>query len=558
MGVIYKARPDVVAYLVRSKKSDPSLTCRQLAALVRREFSLDISKSTINDVLRRHGIVRPRGGRRGFRIPEERKERLFGPRAAAGEGPPRGGPQPGGEACEAGGPSVGVLCPEILRIPTSSMEEDVYGSGRILLRFAHWFLSDTSLPQWFYPPEAMRDPGSAALLDAIILLPSFPAGSIRELRGDAGACRALAVVCGFRDEDLIDRVERLMSRADLGRGKDRLALELPQLLTEVAAVDVVLSDGGGWSWDGRMTTVVLKGNRSVGCVPLRAALRILDRMVLKNEDPLLFRFGLGQESGFFPILESATAVCEGSGVRFLRIVLRDEHDQEVAGFEFIPQRPRCFVMACEGDVDVFSGCWWRAGGPPADIEMSGQESRLGAVVVREGKVTAKFFGPRGKPFRIIEVRNEILGRSWMMVSNAAEDRLSVWDAVALGIGGWSGYFPGETGIDISYLIDQIINSSSIEHVVRHLYRIVEMICMRHIISKKGVGNEDWDRIASLPGHLVDKEKVGAVLTIPRGDPTREVLAEAVGRIWDARIRSFDGRGAVLSLSHSVVRTKRRA
>ena len=83
MGVTYKLKSEVVDFIVESKRSVPSLSCRKLVDLVRQRFSMDVSKSSINAVLKESDLSSPVGRHpkgvplKNFFIPKEKKESLL-------------------------------------------------------------------------------------------------------------------------------------------------------------------------------------------------------------------------------------------------------------------------------------------------------------------------------------------------------------------------------------------------------------------------------------------------------------------------------------------------
>ena len=79
MGVVYKLTEDVVRFIVDRKGSEPRLSCREIAELVGGQYQKVVSKSSVHDVLKEHGIAIPRGRkpRVKFQIPPEKKQQLF-------------------------------------------------------------------------------------------------------------------------------------------------------------------------------------------------------------------------------------------------------------------------------------------------------------------------------------------------------------------------------------------------------------------------------------------------------------------------------------------------
>lgn len=95
MGVVYKITQDVIDFIVRQKTENPSVGCRQLADSVSQKFSLKISKSSVNTVLRNANLSgsvgRPYGvgdvSLKRFQIPLDKKKELL-ERALQAQGDP--------------------------------------------------------------------------------------------------------------------------------------------------------------------------------------------------------------------------------------------------------------------------------------------------------------------------------------------------------------------------------------------------------------------------------------------------------------------------------------
>ena len=79
MGVVYKLTEDVVSFIIERKQETPRLSCREIAGLVHERHQKVVSKSSVHDVLKEHGVVIPRGRKPKikFQIPPEKKQQLF-------------------------------------------------------------------------------------------------------------------------------------------------------------------------------------------------------------------------------------------------------------------------------------------------------------------------------------------------------------------------------------------------------------------------------------------------------------------------------------------------
>lgn len=63
MGVIHKLKPEVIDFILATKKSEPNLSCRKLSALILDKFKIEISKSSANSIIKQAGLSMPVGRR---------------------------------------------------------------------------------------------------------------------------------------------------------------------------------------------------------------------------------------------------------------------------------------------------------------------------------------------------------------------------------------------------------------------------------------------------------------------------------------------------------------
>ena len=80
MGVTYKLRPDVREFVLQAKKTDPHLSCRSIANLITEKFQIQVSKSSINFLIKEAGMSMPVGRRlkkRRNQLPEPKVEILL-------------------------------------------------------------------------------------------------------------------------------------------------------------------------------------------------------------------------------------------------------------------------------------------------------------------------------------------------------------------------------------------------------------------------------------------------------------------------------------------------
>jgi hypothetical protein len=64
MGFIYKLKPEIKDFILEKKKEDSHLSCRQLAILVSEKFQINLSKSSVNTIIKQAALSMPVGRRR--------------------------------------------------------------------------------------------------------------------------------------------------------------------------------------------------------------------------------------------------------------------------------------------------------------------------------------------------------------------------------------------------------------------------------------------------------------------------------------------------------------
>jgi len=75
MGVIYKLKPEIKDFILAQKSDNPTLSCRKLTNLVLDNFKIELSKSSINMIIKEAGLSAPIG-----RTPKKKKQRIAMPR----------------------------------------------------------------------------------------------------------------------------------------------------------------------------------------------------------------------------------------------------------------------------------------------------------------------------------------------------------------------------------------------------------------------------------------------------------------------------------------------
>lgn len=63
MGVTYKLQPEVKDFILNQKKCNPTLSCRKISGLILNKFQVNVSKSSINFIIKEAGLSMPVGRR---------------------------------------------------------------------------------------------------------------------------------------------------------------------------------------------------------------------------------------------------------------------------------------------------------------------------------------------------------------------------------------------------------------------------------------------------------------------------------------------------------------
>lgn len=64
MGVVHKLEPEIIDFIINKKNGESALSCRQISALVLDKFQIEVSKSSVNTIIKNAGMSMPVGRRR--------------------------------------------------------------------------------------------------------------------------------------------------------------------------------------------------------------------------------------------------------------------------------------------------------------------------------------------------------------------------------------------------------------------------------------------------------------------------------------------------------------
>ena len=74
MGIVHKIKPEVRDFVLEQKNRDPVLSCRKLSLLVLDNFRIELSKSSVNMIIKEAGLSAPIG-----RTPRKKRRHIAMP-----------------------------------------------------------------------------------------------------------------------------------------------------------------------------------------------------------------------------------------------------------------------------------------------------------------------------------------------------------------------------------------------------------------------------------------------------------------------------------------------
>ncbi len=63
MGITHKLKPEIIDFIFEQKKTNVNISCRELSILINDRFQKEVSKSSINTIIKNIGLIMPVGRR---------------------------------------------------------------------------------------------------------------------------------------------------------------------------------------------------------------------------------------------------------------------------------------------------------------------------------------------------------------------------------------------------------------------------------------------------------------------------------------------------------------
>jgi len=249
MGVVYKLEAKIKDFILEKKKSDPNLSCRKLATLILDKFEIEISKSSVNSLVKNTGLSMPVGRRRKKRrhrpempVPPPTEIKLLAPPLETVVEKPQ-------EV------HIEVPVPPAIELPVEKteieMELETECSGAILLKAADFLLGGSH-----YITEAItrrlktQAPDLLAKTEYLLYKPLFAISENTTLKPDCGLWSLIGQ--RFTAEDISSYLNELQEVKALNLDISQI---ISRVFQEVRSVKVSASDGSIFYLDGQLHTV---------------------------------------------------------------------------------------------------------------------------------------------------------------------------------------------------------------------------------------------------------------------------------------------------------------
>jgi hypothetical protein len=408
MGVIHKLREDVVSFIITLKKNNPSIGVRQLSALTSEQFHVQVSKSSVNSVLKKSALSSSVGRRSGIRarsekfsIPSVKKSQISKNMQAVGfqkeeplfaeekdpvqerrdskeevllqekkkhleqkqdqgeEESPLGAElepvKEKEEAQEKEGPSTEI--PRKDWRPQGTAISD--GAGFIFLKAAQWDLAERSLMAELFKKYIQSSVSDRfdSLSDMFLFLKflgedSFESTSTYRGHG-LGVLNHFCQPSANENKDLLELQELFQWDKTMQKSSALPSFIMEynkikeQAFLEVKGLKLFLEDKTEITMDAEMAS--FGGGSSIpplpyGSSPIHKAMARLSNALVSNIQNAVFHKAPG-EARFDRVVYDMVAVFENiPGKRILKISVLDLQGEEMARFSTVPFQKRAFLM----------------------------------------------------------------------------------------------------------------------------------------------------------------------------------------------------------------------
>ena len=376
MGVIYKFKEEVVDFIVRQKRDNPHLSCRRLTDIVSQEFQIQVSKSSVNAILKNAQLSSPVGRRpfmekksRSFQIPPTKKKEIFGTGHQAKEittpkkvfpAKPTHPVLPGQEKVVrqlvkkesvVHDPSSDLSTVEQKQkykkeSPSSLLSTQLYdGMGCIFLKGIEWSLSPTpllgELLKDYVKGFAVEDIHAAS--EVLLYLQTFGMRRLEDLANyqGLGLWKLNQLSSGFDYRIVMKLYQSLTNLDELSL---KISSEIGQLFTEIQYLKICCEDGQEILMGALFHSLGFDNVQSVNVCSYNKLLSNLTDQIISNRFPTIIKYAPGQTAIAKEFYDFITSYENGRGKKIVAISLIDREGQELSKFTSIPAQKRYFII----------------------------------------------------------------------------------------------------------------------------------------------------------------------------------------------------------------------
>lgn len=357
MGVVYKFRKEVIDFILRQKRADYDLGCRQLAALTSEKFKIQVSKSSVNAIIKNanlsNAVGRPASDEplpKKFQIPSQKKQQLLADiRKVKIEQKPLPVnvlPQPKKvPVVEPNGQAIFLRHVESLRARRAQNKGIAReGMGCIFLKAAQWQLSRISVLGGLlrkHTPEPLPPSFDAFcdVLPCLSLLGVSVPSQIGRLEN-----HALWPLNGFEQPSSDLEIARLNNSIGAISPSVRFFWEYEkekrQVFMEASRFEFHLENGSRIITDACLAGL---GDEKFFSACAEQAMTLLSHCVISNNRPAIF-LSSGRRQFFRKVLDMMAAFEGAEGNQFKKVVVFDGAGEQIAEFCSFPRKKRFFML----------------------------------------------------------------------------------------------------------------------------------------------------------------------------------------------------------------------
>ncbi len=403
MGVIYKLKEDLITFIINQKKEKPYLSCRNLVGIIHQNFQIEVSKSSINTVLKGAHLSSPVGRRplvaeegftlskmKKFQIPAEKKTWLLNAKQEQ-----RLKPTESQIPVQLSASLSGLTEAKARQNFQNLLEDKKLGESRlckamgyIFLKAAEWELSDAPILGKVLKNYFDQDFSSIPInqiAETLLFMNVFDIKNLNEIprHQDLGPWVLSDFNRQFNPSEFNKIIEGI---SDLKKFYLSFSIELSQILKEAFFVKLFLEDGSEVGLDPQMTSIwptqISRPIPAAFSSPICKATSFIIKQIVNNFEPAILS-GLQNEAkeewrSFLLAFENTP------GKIIQKIVIYDNQQKELTCFPWIPKKRRQFIL----------GIW------PRHQDFSIWEKRL--LLEEAGKRDSLFIPPLQKQIHYYE------------------------------------------------------------------------------------------------------------------------------------------------------------